>query len=61
MSVREAVAALGMTEAAVVKAVQRKRLPAEKIGRMWFIRLEDIERFKAQPRLRGRPPKPRPA
>ena len=49
---------LGMSQWAVLKAMQRGVLPAHKIGRTWVINRTDLERFKALPRKPG--PKPRP-
>lgn len=43
-----AVRELGMSQWAVLKAMQRGRLPAKKIGRQWFIKREDLEAFKAK-------------
>ena len=54
-----AVRELGMSKAAVLKAMQRGTLPAHKIGRTWVINRADLDCFKALPRKRG--PKPRTA
>lgn len=49
---------LGMTRASLWRYVDTKRIPAEKMGRDWFIRREDLEAFNRERRPPGRPRKP---
>lgn len=49
-----AIRELGMSQWAVLKAMQRGTLPAKKIGRQWFIRRSDLQAFKE--RRQGKPP-----
>lgn len=51
-----AIEELGMSQWAVLKALQRKTLIGKKIGRQWFIKRKDLEAFKAK----RRPPRPAP-
>jgi hypothetical protein len=57
--VTDAAAELQMSRAGVWKAIQRGRLHAEWFGPLRVIRRDELERFKALPRRRGRPPKPK--
>ena len=40
--------------------IQRKRLPAQKRGRDWFVAESDLDAVKVRPKT-GRPPKPKTA
>ena len=44
---------LQVSRSRILKLIDAKRLPAEKIGRDWLIRLEDLELVKV--RRPGRP------
>ncbi len=46
---------LQVSRSRILKLIDAKRLPAEKIGRDWLIRLEDLELVKV--RRPGRPRK----
>jgi excisionase family DNA binding protein len=52
----EAAAILQVSRRRVEALINAKRLPAEKIGRDWLIRPEDLELVKV--RRPGRPPRP---
>jgi len=44
---------LEVSRSRILKLIEAKRLPAEKLGRDWLIRLEDLELVKV--RRPGRP------
>jgi excisionase family DNA binding protein len=48
---------LGLTRKGVLAAIRRGKLHATKYGRDWQISDEEIERYRQEPRQRGRPPK----
>lgn len=47
---------LGVTTVRVIQLIQEGSLPAQKIGRDWFIKEKDVEAVRTRPG-RGRPPK----
>jgi hypothetical protein len=53
----EAAADLGLTTHALIKAITRQQIAGEKLGPVWVIHRSELDRFKALPRRRGRPPK----
>jgi excisionase family DNA binding protein len=56
ISTIEAAKILGVTRVRVQQLIEEKKLPAEKIGRDWFIEKADVEAIKTRPG-RGRPSK----
>jgi excisionase family DNA binding protein len=54
---QEAARLLGLTQQGVLAAIRRGKLNAEKHGRDWQISDEEIERYRQEPRQRGRPKK----
>jgi excisionase family DNA binding protein len=46
---------LGLTQQGVLAAIRRGKLHAEKHGRDWMVSDEEIERYRKEPRQRGRP------
>jgi len=58
VGVGEAKEILGVTDAAVRKAIIEGRLPAEKVGGVVSLKREDVEAYRDRPKRRG--PKPRP-
>jgi len=48
---------LGITRRGVHSLIKRNRLPAEKIGRDWIIRSEDLQEYWKRRRPPGRPSK----
>jgi excisionase family DNA binding protein len=48
---------LGLTQERVLAFIKDGRLKAEHIGRAWVILRSDLEEFKKQPRIPGRPKK----
>lgn len=57
LSIPVAAAEIGMTRAALWRYVAAERLPAQKVGRDWLIRREDLEMFHRGRRPPGRPRK----
>ena len=55
LTTAQAAAILQVSRSRILKLIDAKRLPAEKIGRDWLIRLEDLELVKV--RRPGRPRK----
>lgn len=55
LSVAEAAQKLGVTRARVNQFINEKRLPAQRIGRSFVIRVEDLS--LVENRKTGRPPK----
>lgn len=55
MTTSEVAILLGVTRDGVVKMIQRGSLPAEKMGRDYVVRSEDLEQFTRRPV--GRPRK----
>ena len=53
LTTAQAAAILQVSRSRILKLIDAKRLPAEKIGRDWLIRLEDLELVKV--RRPGRP------
>lgn len=60
LSIPVAAKELGMTRASLWRYVDAEKLPAEKYGRDWLIRREDLEKFDRERRPPGRPRKPTP-
>jgi excisionase family DNA binding protein len=56
LSIKEAAEKLGITTVRVLQLIQENSLPAQKIGRDWFIKKDDVESAKNR-RGRGRPAK----
>jgi excisionase family DNA binding protein len=56
LSVSEAARYLGLSRSRVEALLLQGRIPARKISAGWVINRTDLERFKAKPRLNGRPP-----
>jgi excisionase family DNA binding protein len=54
MTIPEAAQRLGLSVAMVRRYCSIGKLPAQKIGRDWAVRQQDVERFAASPRPRGR-------
>ncbi len=54
-TVTEAAALLGVTEGRICQLLREESLSGSKHGRAWMIPLEEIERFKRQPRIMRRP------
>ena len=46
---------LGMSTSWVRYLIIRGKLPAEKMGRDWIVKKEDLDKFKTIPRKVGRP------
>jgi excisionase family DNA binding protein len=55
MSIGEVAAFLGRSRVRIQQLVQNKRLKAERFGRDWFIKRDEVERFSKIPRRPGRP------
>lgn len=55
MSTQEAMAALGLSKARVVRMVQDGTLKGEKVGNSYIIDAESVERAKTERRPRGNP------
>ncbi|NIN00531.1 MAG: helix-turn-helix domain-containing protein [candidate division Zixibacteria bacterium] len=53
LTVQECAEELGVIPRRVLQFIEEGRLPANKIGRPWFIRREDLEAFKKIPRKPG--------
>lgn len=51
---------LGVSRQTLWRYVSKERLPAERVGRDYVIRREDLEAFKATRKPAGRPRKPAP-
>lgn len=51
---------LGVSRQTLWRYVTHDRLPAEKVGRDYVIRREDLDEFKANRKPAGRPRKPSP-
>lgn len=56
-TVPDAAKILNVSKRRVRQLINEKRLPAEKMGRQWIMRREDVVAFAAQPRNVGRPPR----
>lgn len=62
-TVQEAAAILHVSERRVLDFLkpaskgEAPRLVAQRLGRQWLIRVDDLLNFKRKPRLVGRPPK----
>lgn len=56
ITTNQAAEALQISRSRVLKLIEAGRLPAEKLGRDWLIRLDDLELVKV--RLPGRPRRP---
>jgi excisionase family DNA binding protein len=57
MRTDEVAAELHVSKTVVWRQITAGRLPAERIGRDWLVKREDVERFKRLERPRGRPRK----
>ncbi len=55
MLVSDAAKELGMTRGALWKAIERGRLPTQRIGTTLLIHRADLDQFKADPPKRGWP------
>ena len=55
LTVAEAAAALGIEPSSVRHAIRSGRLSAQKAGRDWWLRAEDVLTYKAKRRNSGRP------
>ena len=49
MTTQEAGKQLGISRARVIALIQEGRIPAQKVGRDWLIRPEDLSRFERRP------------
>jgi excisionase family DNA binding protein len=56
LTTREVAERLGISLRQVQTLIKQERLPAEKRGRDWFIKENDLELVKERPKT-GRPPK----
>ena len=56
MTIPEAAERLGLSVSIVRRYCSTGKLPAHKVGRDWTVRQQDLERFAASPRRRGRKP-----
>lgn len=56
LTTREAAEKLGVSLRQIQTLIKQERLPAEKRGRDWLIKEEDLELVKDRPKT-GRPPK----
>lgn len=57
-TIEEIAAAYGVSEVTIRALIRGERLPGTKIGRRWYVRERDYQRFlKATPRLGTRGPK----
>ncbi|MDY6868023.1 MAG: helix-turn-helix domain-containing protein [Chloroflexota bacterium] len=56
MTTKEAADILGIGRQGVRDLIHRSQLPAEKVGRDWIIRFEDLKDFQKRRRSPGRPP-----
>lgn len=54
MTTAEAAEALGITRSLVLRFIRDGRLKSTKRGRDHWITAEEVERFKALPRIKGR-------
>lgn len=54
MTTEEAAEALGVTRSLVLRFIRDNRLKSEKRGRDHWITPEEVERFKAIPRVKGK-------
>lgn len=54
MTVKEAAAILGMSVVGVQRRLQTGKMVGEKVGRDWFIRKAEVERWRERGRLRRR-------
>ena len=59
LSVEEAAAYLGISRETVYKWIERKRMPAHKVGRLWKFQAEEIDAWVRQGK--AAPEKTRPA
>ena len=57
LTVRDASNELGVAPVTVAAHIRRRNLTAEQFGRVWLIRREHLEQFKAARRRPGRPKK----
>lgn len=55
LTVADAAQRLGVSERRVRQYIEESRLPAQKFGRDWLIREEDLSAFSQQERKTGRP------
>ncbi len=55
LTISEAAERLGLSLAMIRRYCSQGKLPAQKIGRDWVIRQDEVERFAAMPRRSGRP------
>lgn len=55
LSVAEVAKILGVTRQGVNAAITRKKIPAQKIGRDWILKLEDVRAFQAAAGERSAP------
>lgn len=60
VTVQSAAAELNVHPDTIVKAIQRGDILAEKFGRQWAIYRASLDKFKANPPQRGRPPQKSP-
>lgn len=61
MTLAEAAERYGKNAEYLRVAVNRKVLPAEKIGKTWVVKEEDMEAYASKEHRRGRPPKALPS
>jgi excisionase family DNA binding protein len=54
---QEAARLLKLTRKGILAAIRRGKLHATKHGRDWMVSDEEIERYRQEPRQRGRPKK----
>jgi excisionase family DNA binding protein len=53
MTTQEAAEALGIHRSRVLHYIGNGRLRAVKVGRDWWLTAQEVERFKALPRIEG--------
>lgn len=51
----EAAEYVGLTDSLVRRYCREGRIPAERLGRNWYIRKSDLDRFNRKPRKSGNP------
>ncbi|OAI54028.1 hypothetical protein AYO44_03865 [Planctomycetaceae bacterium SCGC AG-212-F19] len=57
LSTQQAAEALGVNDSRIRQLVRAGLLKAEKVGRDWLIPPAEVQRLKANPLPKGRPPK----
>ncbi len=57
LTMTQAAERLGMHRTAVHKAVHQGRLPAQRVGSTWIVKLEDVEEYGRRPKHAGGRPR----